>query len=142
MGTIKTRDVLAMLEHFCDPLQPAFDPNKSQLLIGTDVPSVFDASGEDGLPGHFMRPMFAPLLIKRPNRSTDRKRGAVSAHEDAVHGFRQAKGIPERGAAVVNALMIKLSLALGLQAEDIDLRKSLSDYGVDSLMAVELRNWI
>jgi acyl carrier protein len=31
---------------------------------------------------------------------------------------------------------------LGLQVEDIDPRKSLSDYGVDSLMSVELRNWI
>jgi hypothetical protein len=59
-----------------------------------------------------------------------------------VQSFRQVKGIPERGAAVVKALIIKLSLALGLQAEDIDPRKSLSDYGVDSLMSVELRNWI
>ncbi|KAJ4303133.1 hypothetical protein N0V90_002025 [Kalmusia sp. IMI 367209] len=142
MGTIQTRDVLAMLEHFCDPLKPVYGPDESQLLIGTDVPSVFDDRGEDSFPGHLMRPMFAPFLVKRQNKSTDRKRGAGSAQEDAVQRFRQVKGIPERGAAVVDALMIKLSLALGLQAENIDPRKSLSNYGVDSLMAVELRNWI
>lgn len=142
MGTIRIRDVLAMLEHFCDHLEPAFGPYESQLLVGTNVPSVFDASGEDGLPGHLMRPMFAPFLVKRPNRSTNRKRGSGSTQEDVIQTFQQVKGIPERGAAVVNAFRIKLSLALGLQAEDIDPRKSLSDYGVDSLMAVELRNWI
>jgi acyl carrier protein len=142
MGTIQTRDVLAMLEHFCDPLQSAVGLDESQLIVGTDVPSVFDASGDNSLPSHLMRPMFAPFLVKRPNRSTNRKRGAGSAQEDAVETFRQVKGIPERSAAVVNALTIKLSLALGLQAEDIDPRKSLSDYGVDSLMSVELRNWI
>lgn len=142
MGTIQTRDVLAMLEHFCDPLQAALAPDESQLLVGTDVSSVFDAGGEDGLPSHLMRPMFAPFLVKRPNNSTNRKRGVGSAEEDAVQDFQQVKGIPERSAAVVNALMIKLSLALGLQAEDIDPRKGLSDYGVDSLMAVELRNWV
>jgi acyl carrier protein len=142
IGTIRTRDVLVMLEHFCDPSQSALSPDESQLLIGTSVPPVLDAGGQDSLPDHLMRPMFAPFLVKRPNTSAHRKGRVGSAQDDAVQAFRQAKGIPERSAAVVSALTIKLSLALGLQAEDIDARKSLSDYGVDSLMSVELRNWI
>jgi acyl carrier protein len=142
MGTIHTRDCLDMLEHFCDPSQSALGPDESQLLIGTSIASVLDAGSEDGLPDHLMRPMFAPFLVKRPNASAHLKGGVVSAQDDAVHAFRQAKETPERSAAVVSALTVKLSLALGLQPEDIDARKSLSDYGVDSLMSVELRNWI
>ncbi|KAI1411054.1 KR domain-containing protein [Hypoxylon sp. FL1857] len=47
-----------------------------------------------------------------------------------------------RGAIVVDALKGKLSRALCVDVEKIDTRKGLSDYGVDSLMAVELRNGI
>lgn len=36
---------------------------------------------------------------------------------------------------------LSLSL-LAVSDEDVDTRNPLSDYGVDSLMAVELRNWI
>ena len=43
---------------------------------------------------------------------------------------------------MVEALKNKLVHAVGLQVEDIDLYRGLADYGVDSLMAVELRNWI
>ncbi|KAL1598061.1 putative secondary metabolism biosynthetic enzyme [Paraconiothyrium brasiliense] len=141
MGTISTRDVLAILEHYYDPTQPAVVPDEGQLLIGTNIPSVSYASGQDVLPSHLMRPMFAPFIVKRPNRPKYHKLGPASAQEDAVQGFRNAEGIPKRGEAVVNALKIKLSVALGLQVEDMYPRKSLSDYDVDSLMAVDLRNW-
>ncbi|KAK0610048.1 KR domain-containing protein [Bombardia bombarda] len=43
---------------------------------------------------------------------------------------------------VMTALIGRLARALGVAAEDIDERRPLSDYGVDSLMAVELRNWV
>ncbi|KAI0006642.1 hypothetical protein F4779DRAFT_629681 [Xylariaceae sp. FL0662B] len=56
--------------------------------------------------------------------------------------FKQASSSQERSAVVVSALKNKLARALGVDVEEVDARKGLSDYGVDSLMAVELRNWI
>ena len=40
-----------------------------------------------------------------------------------------------------NALVAKLSRMLALPKEDIDPTKPLHTYGVDSLVAVEIRNW-
>jgi NAD(P)-dependent dehydrogenase (short-subunit alcohol dehydrogenase family) len=43
---------------------------------------------------------------------------------------------------VQEALIGKLAKALMIPLEDIDITKSISAYGVDSLVAVEVRNWI
>lgn len=67
---------------------------------------------------------------------------AGSRQEDARQLFQEARSAKERADVVVEALKNKLGRALGMQDEDIDTDKSLTDYGVDSLMAVELRNWI
>lgn len=58
--------------------------------------------------------------------------------------FSQAAGggRGEREGVVVGALQEKLAEALGVTSEDVDERNSLTEYGVDSLMAVELRNWM
>ena len=40
------------------------------------------------------------------------------------------------------ALVQKLSKALTVDVEDIEMTKPLSGYGVDSLLAVEVRTWI
>jgi len=42
---------------------------------------------------------------------------------------------------VVTALKSKLARGLGVEAKAIEGGKGLADYGMDSLMAVELRNW-
>lgn len=55
--------------------------------------------------------------------------------------FRQTTDPSKRAAVVVDALAKRLARALSLPTDDIDTKKTLSDYGVDSLMAVELRNW-
>ena len=43
---------------------------------------------------------------------------------------------------VLRALVARLAKALGVSAEDIVTSKCVSDYGVDSLAAVGIRNWI
>ena len=43
---------------------------------------------------------------------------------------------------MIGALARKLARAMAISADDVELSKPLSSYGVDSLMAVELRNWI
>lgn len=61
---------------------------------------------------------------------------------DAAQLFIQADGSLERIGIVITALKSKLARALGVEAKEIEGGKGLADYGVDSLMAVELRNWI
>lgn len=44
--------------------------------------------------------------------------------------------------AIVSAMVAKLSDIFSIAAEEIDIGLPLSHYGVDSLVAVELRNWL
>jgi acyl transferase domain-containing protein/NADPH:quinone reductase-like Zn-dependent oxidoreductase/NAD(P)-dependent dehydrogenase (short-subunit alcohol dehydrogenase family) len=53
-----------------------------------------------------------------------------------------AKTLSEAAGSVQEALVGKLAKAISVPSEDIDVGRCVSDYGVDSLIAVELRNWI
>ncbi|ETS79029.1 hypothetical protein PFICI_08882 [Pestalotiopsis fici W106-1] len=66
----------------------------------------------------------------------------TSSSDDAAQRFLQAGSAAERAEVVAGALQEKLARALGVEIDEIDVGKGLADYGVDSLMAVELRNWI
>ena len=68
----------------------------------------------------------------------------ASAAEQAIASadqIRQAKG-EKRHALVDQMLRHKVSTLLGLRMDQLDARRSLIELGLDSLMAVELRNWI
>ncbi|KAE8406292.1 hypothetical protein BDV37DRAFT_292236 [Aspergillus pseudonomiae] len=55
--------------------------------------------------------------------------------------IRNAQSLPAGSQAVTRALTAKLSHALALDEKEINPDKHLSKYGVDSLVAVELRTW-
>ena len=70
---------------------------------------------------------------------------ASSAEDDTVKldvALPVAKSIKDATRAVIEALTARLAKALAMPVEDIQENKTVSDYGVDSLVAVELRNWI
>lgn len=55
--------------------------------------------------------------------------------------FRAASSLAEVGNLICDAVVKKLSRTLGTPQEDIDTTRPMHYYGVDSLIAVELRNW-
>ncbi|KAE8415268.1 hypothetical protein BDV36DRAFT_298242 [Aspergillus pseudocaelatus] len=55
--------------------------------------------------------------------------------------MHNARSVSDGNQAVTRALTAKLSRALALDEKDIDPDKHLGKYGVDSLVAVELRTW-
>lgn len=56
--------------------------------------------------------------------------------------FQDAKDSKSRSGVVLKALAGKLARALGISFSEVESNKVLTDYGVDSLMAVELGEWI
>ncbi|KAI1453481.1 hypothetical protein F4805DRAFT_478404 [Annulohypoxylon moriforme] len=140
MAKVEEADFFALLDHYCDPLLPPLSVTQCQVLIGVVTQAHFRARGET--PNQMMsRPLFssldAPHLYENGNNA-----GASAAQEDFPALFRQAGSSRERSEVFVAALKARLARALDVPAEDVDPRRSLSDYGTDSLMAVELRNWI
>lgn len=140
MVPIHTEDLLAVLEHYCDPNLPPLAPEDSQLLIGISTPVDSRARGLVP-PSHLQSPLFAPFDVVRPHASAPAATSS-SSNKDAIQAFWQTTDIKSRSAAVVRVLEHKLVHALGVKAEDLNVRKSFADYGVDSLMAIELRNLV
>ncbi|KAH9986933.1 KR-domain-containing protein [Xylariaceae sp. FL0662B] len=140
MQPVEAADFLALLDHYCDPELPLLGESQSQLLVRAVHPAYFQARGQTPIP-LVSRPVFAGFSVMH---SQQKERSAeTGAQEDIALLFAQASDSKkDRASIVISAFKEKLARALWVQADDIDHRRSLSDYGVDSLMAVELRNWI
>lgn len=130
---IDENDVLAALDIYCDPLSPSSD--SGSIVMGIDGSAGHLGSGLE--PPAFMRqPLFSHL-----NSHNKHGRGEEQKVDHAV-SFRQAKTKEEKSAIVLESLIVKLSRALSIKPEDIDVHQPLHAFGVDSLVAVEIRTWI
>ncbi|RYP49220.1 hypothetical protein DL768_005037 [Monosporascus sp. mg162] len=145
MNPVESADLIALLDLYCDPVLPLPEEgcgNKSQLLVGAVTP--VDIRNRGGSPVQFeTRPLFAGYAVAAATAG----RKAQSLHnpsndEHPAVLFQHAAGAKARAGVVVAALVKRLAHALGVATDDIDEQRPLSDYGVDSLMAVELRNWM
>lgn len=137
LNPVATADLLALLDHYCDPSLAPPAPDQSQLLVGIGTPSEVRARGGDTSWAQRTR-LFAGFDVARAAAGAE----AAGGSEDAAQLFRRADTAAGRAEVVVAALREKLARALGVVVDEIDAVKGLADYGVDSLMAVELRNWI
>ncbi|KAH8889473.1 hypothetical protein GQ53DRAFT_869901 [Thozetella sp. PMI_491] len=142
---VATADLLALLDYYCDPALPPLTLDQSQVLVGVSTPTEARARGGETYWSSCTR-LFAGFDVAQsahipgtnPTSTTRHNRG----EDNAAQLFSQAEDPVERTKIVVAALRAKLARALGVEIDEIDSGKGLADYGVDSLMAVELRNWI
>ncbi|MCA9215035.1 MAG: SDR family NAD(P)-dependent oxidoreductase, partial [Planctomycetales bacterium] len=79
-------------------------------------------------------PRFVHLM---PDKSGDESGFGLSAREQI-----QSASIDERPTIVAGLLQDKIVSVLGVDPVQMDLTTPLLDFGLDSLMAVELRNWM
>lgn len=56
--------------------------------------------------------------------------------------LKESKTLDAASEAICGALIEKVASRSGLPVENVSTDKSMPDYGIDSLVAVELRNWI
>ena len=134
---ISQADFHALLDHYCDPALEIQQPlDENQLIVGLESPAALRA--RDLKEPHWMqRRTFRPLH----QRGLEGPLVAESeSTTDYVALFRQAASLEEASRLVAEGLMQRLSKALAVPREDMDASKPLHAYGVDSLLAVELRN--
>ncbi|TGJ86689.1 hypothetical protein E0Z10_g2013 [Xylaria hypoxylon] len=137
MQKVKSNDLLAILKMHCDPSLPILPLEKSQHLIGVMTPIHRLSRGLTPTPATEQ-----PLYLGLSQLDDGTACSTVEKEADVATLFRNAKILEDRADVVVRALASRLARALSMSVDNVEPSKSFSDYDVDSLMAVELRNWI
>ena len=124
----------ALLDHYCNPNLKIATPTTSQIVLGLETPV---GMRKKGLPEpHWMGgKLFSHL--QQADSSASQSNKALN------YGtlFRDADSVERKAQIIMECLVEKLSKALSISIEDIDKLKPLHTYGVDSLLAVGLRNY-
>jgi hypothetical protein len=142
LARILEKEFLALLDLYCVPGQQQWT---GQPIIGLVTPAQFRARRIKPPEWLVERSLFRGLAQHDDGPSPGEHGGSTSVgapgSRDWAREFLRAAGRAEAEGIVVEALMEKLARATSVTVEDIDRSRPLHMYGVDSLLAVELRNW-
>lgn len=134
---ITHQEMCALLEYYCDPSLPVpSTPLRSQVIVGIDAPPAVERRGGE-VPIFMYRPLFGGTW-NITDAETPVEDTSVS---DVVKELVGVRSTDEAADIISQSLMQRLSKALGVPLENLDASKEMHVYGVDSLVAVELRNW-
>lgn len=135
---VEEAEFLSLLDICCDPSYRA-EGQQCQIVMGLETPaSLLKQSLEP--PEILQRPLFARFSELPGGTSSDSDAEAGSL--DVARLFSQAGTVAERAQVVIEALSKRLARTLSIKFEDVDTYQPLHAYGVDSLIAVELRTWL
>jgi len=131
-------DTLAIFDYYCNPDLALLPISACQPIIGIRTPSEIVGIGKE-IPPAMRQPLWNlfPLTLNSP---------VEGSAKDMNIGFadrvKNAASPAEVADIVGEALINQVSHILGMPVENFELHKPVFSYGVDSLGAVELRNWI
>ncbi|KAF2116796.1 reducing type I polyketide synthase [Lophiotrema nucula] len=126
----------AILDYYCNPSLALFVPSDSQPIIGLDPGA---GVGRDGM-AITRQALLNHLSGTKDVRSASNE--AKGPHTSWKERFSQAESPDDATRVVAGALVEKLQRILESVRGDVDMTKSVAAYGVDSLLAVELRSWL
>lgn len=93
-----------------------------------------------------MRPIFATPRLSHFRRMTlgtkGEKQSGINNTVAVREALRQSDSLDKAVKVTCEAIIAKLSSLLMVPLEEINPSSSMQDYGMDSLVAVEMRNWI
>ena len=136
---ISIPEIHGLLEYYCDPNLSIEAASSQQAITGFGTPSATDLQ------------MMAVLWTRRRTfrrwvqLAHDKTAGSSTGEQtESVNDgalFREAPTFEDAARVVVDGLVRMLTKALAVPAEDVDITKPLHALGVDSLLAIELRNF-
>lgn len=140
---ISQTELLALLDHYCNPDLDVLTPLTCQVIVGIELPSVMEKNGID-VPHWMRRPLFRHLhnMSSDPSLVTADAGNKDSTTPSYIDFLRQASSVEEAATKITEWLAIKISRVLGVAVEDVDASQPLHSYGIDSLVAIEIRNWL
>jgi hypothetical protein len=131
-----------ILDFYCNPEQALKSPEEAQMAVG------FATGGGAGLESvnHNRQPMLQPVILAGERRAAEAGMNGLSAGDGVKERerFTASASRDEAAEIVAQATIQKLakSIASLRNSSSINYDKPLQMFGVDSLLAIELRNWI
>ena len=138
---IQQDELIALLDIYCDSNLPLLSHDDVQILVGIELPSMILQKGID-LHHSIRRPVFRHLfcMATDPTGTSETvAKGTLKSRETAL---KEVKTSAEATALVVEWFSAKIAQVLGLKEDDIDKTKPINAYGIDSLVAIDLKNWM
>lgn len=132
-------ELFALFDYYCDPNTSYPSVGSSQIITGIELPAMIQQSGKE-IPESLYRPMFRAMHQVIPSNHAVTV-GTTKAQSFATI-FEEAPTLAAAGAVVAEALKDKLCKILGIDAQDKTINDRMDSFGVDSLIALELRNWL
>ncbi|KAL4911017.1 hypothetical protein BDW74DRAFT_172471 [Aspergillus multicolor] len=140
---ISQKEMFALLEYHCDPsLEIPETPLRSQVLVGLNTPRGLAAEGRE-IPVLLNRPLFSGTwsIVDSSVSPTTNAAEDAGGNVDILRQLTIITSMQDAADIIAESLMQRLSKAIGVPLKNLDASKPMNQYGVDSLVAVELRNW-
>ena len=140
---VSEAEFLAVMDYACDPACPAaISKEGSQLICGL-------AAAETLPPEHFQsiywtsKPMFRPLIQLNDMQNMQSVKSSACDEEVANLGTALTAAEDDSAACEISlrALIDRLARLLAIPEQDVDVHRPLNAFGIDSLVALEIRNW-
>ncbi|MCJ1392471.1 hypothetical protein MMC18_005338 [Xylographa bjoerkii] len=136
---IREEEFLAILASAITGYAKGEMPIPHQIITGLGTGGMIKQSGMEEEPFWFQDTKFAHM------RLIDTQQIATDASESTAQLQNVLSEVTSLAAAtdiICEALVAKLARSMMMPVEDLDVAKPANSYGVDSLVAVELRNWV
>ncbi|KAI3010796.1 hypothetical protein CBS147346_1561 [Aspergillus niger] len=142
---IAQEELLALLDYYCDPNLPLLSRDEAQVIVGIELPADVTAKGID-LHHSIRRPVFSHLFRMGSRNAIEAAKSSSNASDkpemvDRPTVLKELPSVAEATEQIVEWVAAKIAHVLGLSASDIDPAKPVHTYGMDSLVAVDLKNW-
>lgn len=147
-NAMREDEFLALLDMLCDPNgKYSSNANKelqassfSQIAVGLEAPATLRIKGIPE-PAWMTDPLFKHLYQIRGEGDHEGEGDGEGSATSCSTLLPAAASLADASKIVSAAIVQKLCKALSSSERDIDVSKPLHSYGVDSLVAVELRAW-
>jgi hypothetical protein len=132
--------LFSLLDRYCDPDCPLLSPKECQVVTGINLPANVLAKGKQ-IPPEGQIPLFR--ILHQMDTDAGLAGGGVSEQSQSFKSAFTSAATPAMASVIVaDALKDKLSRVLGMPIEEIRLDQALENYGIDSLVGLEIRNYL
>lgn len=136
-------ELFGLLDYCCDPTRVAIstNPEDVQIVTGLKTPADLRVRGVDE-PSWMLQSMFKHLYqLQGSSLSANANASSSSNAVDLPLAMSTAPSLQAAAEIISGELAKRLGKILSIPVETFDLDRPIHTYGLDSLVAVELRNW-